>query len=174
MLENAPNKSASANGSKPSSTPCAPDCETPAPATPLIWGTWFSRCSDVDSSMRRKFTASTPFDDAGTIYGTMARGQHHARLVMAYNTVLPPICSQCRAHRYAGGSIWYAFVAEWDNMIHTGGSVFRNRPQLILPNHLCCFTSLAPLLLPNRAFSSLSSRRLMTSLPALLSQQVDA
>ena len=49
----------------------------------------------------------------------------------------------------------------------TGGCVFRKRPQLILPNHLCCLTSDAPLLLPRRVHSLLSRRRVMMSLPAL-------
>lgn len=45
----------------------------------------------------------------------------------------------------------------------TGGCVFRRRPQLIFANHLCCFTSEAPLLLPNLFSSSLSRRRVITS-----------
>lgn len=40
-----------------------PDPATPAPATPCI-----SSCSDCDSRILRKFTVSTPFDVAGTIY----------------------------------------------------------------------------------------------------------
>lgn len=51
--------------------------------------------------------------------------------------------------------------------VPTGGRVFRNRPQLIFANHLCCFTSLAPLRLPSRVFSFLSNSRVIQSLPAL-------
>jgi len=49
----------------------------------------------------------------------------------------------------------------------TGGRVFRKRPQLIFANHLCCFTSLAPLRLPSRVLSDLSSNRIMQAFPAL-------
>ena len=49
----------------------------------------------------------------------------------------------------------------------TGGRVFRSNPQLIFANHLCCFTSLAPLLLPNLVRSLLSSSRFTQSFPAL-------
>lgn len=42
--------------------------------------------------------------------------------------------------------------------------MLRRRPQLILENHLCCFTSEAPLLLPRRVVSRLSRSREMTSL----------
>jgi hypothetical protein len=52
---------------------------------------------------------------------------------------------------------------------HTGGCMCRSKPQLTFANHLCCFTSLAPLLLPSRVRSSLSSSRVMQSLPALIS-----
>lgn len=45
----------------------------------------------------------------------------------------------------------------------TGGVVFLNKPQLILPNHRCCLTSLAPLWLPSRRVSSLASRRVIIS-----------
>lgn len=46
----------------------------------------------------------------------------------------------------------------------TGGWVFLSNPQLILENHLCCLTSLAPLLLPSRVSSFLSSSLTMASL----------
>lgn len=49
----------------------------------------------------------------------------------------------------------------------TGGRLFRSSPQLIFPNHLCCFTSLAPLLLPNLVRSFLSNSRVTQSLPDL-------
>ena len=49
----------------------------------------------------------------------------------------------------------------------TGGRVLRSNPQLIFPNHLCCFTSLAPLLLPSLVRSCLSSNRFTQSFPAL-------
>lgn len=49
----------------------------------------------------------------------------------------------------------------------TGGRLLRSRPQFTLPNHLCCFTSLAPLRLPSRVRSSLSNKRRIQSLAAL-------
>jgi hypothetical protein len=49
----------------------------------------------------------------------------------------------------------------------TGGCMLRSKPQFILANHLCCLTSLAPLRLPIRDVSRLSSRRWIISLPAL-------
>lgn len=58
--------SPSGTGSSPSSVPFSPGVPgwpaTPAPATPCT-----SNCSDCDSRMLRKFTASSPFDVAGTI-----------------------------------------------------------------------------------------------------------
>ena len=53
----------------------------------------------------------------------------------------------------------------------TGGRLFRSRPQFTFENHLCCFTSLAPLRLPSRVRSSLSNRRVMQSLAALQHQK---
>ena len=55
-------------------------------------------------------------------------------------------------------------------LILTGGRLFRSRPQFTFENHLCCFTSLAPLRLPSRVRSSLSSKRVMQSLAALQHQ----
>ena len=49
----------------------------------------------------------------------------------------------------------------------TGGRVCRSRPQCTLPNHRCCFTSLAPVPLPSRCRSLFSSSREMISLHAL-------
>jgi len=60
----------------------------------------------------------------------------------------------------------------WPKIL-TGGRVFRSKPQFILENHLCCFTSLAPLLLPNLVHSFLSSNRVMQSFPALHSFLLD-
>ena len=74
------------------------------------------------------------------------------RCVCAHN-----ICDSCRVDEGTKG---------WEKLL-TGGCVFRKRPQLILANHLCCLTSLAPLLLPRREPSRLSSRRVTASLPAL-------
>lgn len=68
MLEKPSNASGSPSGtgSSPSSVPFSPGVPgwpaTPAPATPCT-----SNCSDCDSRMLRKFTASSPFDVAGTI-----------------------------------------------------------------------------------------------------------
>ncbi len=56
-------------------------------------------------------------------------------------------------------------------LLLTGGRVFRKSPQLIFANHLCCLTSLAPLLLPNLVLSHLSSKRIMQSFPALKKQE---
>ena len=53
----------------------------------------------------------------------------------------------------------------------TGGCVFRSRPQLIFANHLCCFTSEAPLLLPRRLDSRLSKSREIASLHALIASR---
>ena len=53
----------------------------------------------------------------------------------------------------------------------TGGRVFRRRPQLILLNHLCCLTSLAPVRLPSRTASSLISKEVITSLHFLCTPQ---
>lgn len=54
----------------------------------------------------------------------------------------------------------------------TGGCVLRRRPQLILANHLCCFTSEAPLLLPRRVVSRLSRSRRMMSLHDLCDPKI--
>lgn len=56
---------------------------------------------------------------------------------------------------------------KWKGLELTGGRVFLSRPQLIFANHLCCLTSLAPLLLPSLVRSFLSSSRVMQSLHAL-------
>lgn len=52
--------------------------------------------------------------------------------------------------------------------------MFRRSPQLILENHLCALTSDAPVMLPRRLDSRLSSRRVTTSLHALYTQGEDA
>lgn len=61
MLEKAPNRSPSEVGSRPSGVPgvWVPD---------WVAFCWFSRWRDVDSSIRRKFTVSNPFEDAGMIW----------------------------------------------------------------------------------------------------------
>lgn len=46
----------------------------------------------------------------------------------------------------------------------TGGVMFLKSPQLIVANHLCCLTSLAPLVEPIRLFSSLISNLRMQDL----------
>lgn len=141
-LENPLNKSRSSSGggSNPSSVPCNPGVPgTPAPATPCI-----SSCSDCDSRMLRKFTASSPFDVAGTIYPRATRRGVGQKIVKK--------CSLPRQKVV---------------MLLTGGVMFRSRPQFTLANHLCCFTWLAPLPLPSRRDSLLSSSLFMTSLPAL-------
>ena len=66
--------------------------------------------------------------------------------------------------------LWLSFIVrKFDVSVLgiIGGFVFLSSPQFNFANHLCCLTSLAPLRLPSRVFSSLSSSRVMQSFPAL-------
>lgn len=96
-----------------------------------------SSCSDLLCRILRMFTES--IDTAGMI----------CTYIVLFSTAIPNE------------------INIQSNMQLTGGVMFRKRPQFVFANHLCCFVWLAPLWLPSRRVSSLSSNRWTMSLPAL-------